>query len=47
VGASVCYPLILFLIFSAQWSQSRINQTLNASVILGIVSVIHAFLVRK
>lgn len=40
-------PLTLFAVFSEVWSESWTNAALTAVILLGIVSIVHAFLVRK
>ena len=40
-------PLTLFAVFSEVWSESWTNAALTATVLLGLVSIVHAFLVRK
>jgi hypothetical protein len=40
-------PLTLFAVFSEVWSESWTNAVLGATVLLGVVSIVHAFLVRK
>ena len=40
-------PLILFAVVTANISQSWANITLYATFVLGVVSIIHAFLIRK
>ena len=46
-GVLYATPLILFAVFTSQMSQSWANVTLNATVVVGAVSVVHAFIVRK
>lgn len=40
-------PLIIFAVITSNTSQRWANITLNATVVLGVVSVVHALLVRK
>lgn len=40
-------PLILFTVFTVNMPQSWADVTLSATVVLGIVSVVHALLIRK
>jgi hypothetical protein len=40
-------PLILFAVVTSNISQGWADITLNATAILGVVSIVHAFLVRK
>jgi hypothetical protein len=40
-------PLTLFGVFSEVWSESWTNAALSATLLLGVVSIVHAFLVRK
>lgn len=46
-GAFYAAPLMLFAIFTVNLPQRWSDITLNATVVLGIVSVVHAFLIRK
>lgn len=46
-AAVYAFPLVLFGIFSEVWSESWTNAALSAVILLGIVSIVHAFLVRK
>lgn len=40
-------PLTLFGVFSEVWSESWTNVALSTTILLGVVSIVHAFLVRK
>ena len=40
-------PLVLFGVFSEVWSQAWINVVLSVTLLVGVVSIVHAFLVRK
>ena len=40
-------PLMLFVVITVNMSQRWVDVTLNATVVLGVVSIVHALLVRK
>jgi hypothetical protein len=40
-------PLTLFAIFGVSLPQSQVNAALDITIVLGVVSVVHAFLIRK
>jgi hypothetical protein len=48
VGRTVGYPLMVIVVFAIpSWPQSWFDAMMYVTIVFGVISVVHAFLVRK